>query len=101
MPSYQFECDVCEIRFTITRKMAEAGDPYACPHCNGETRRIFFAAPAIWHTEGSHNGDYGKGNVTGTKNDAFRKAWKKAYKEEAPDPNVLARDVPRNGSEKF
>jgi hypothetical protein len=66
--------------------MKDAGDPFDCPNCGQPAARVFFAAPAVWNTEGSHNGTYGKGNVIGTKADALNKAWGKHYKEAPPKP---------------
>lgn len=98
MPDYIFVCDTCETQFTVRRRMSEAGDPYDCPKCEGPARRVFYPTISVWHCEGSHQGDYGRGNHVGTKNDALRKTFKEAYGEDLPPP---APDVPRNGGEKY
>lgn len=98
MPTYEFECDQCDVRHSTTRRMSEAGEPFQCPKCGGPTRRIFFAAPVTWHTDGAHVTDYGRGNHIGTKNDELNRIWSKQFGEAPPPP---ASDVPKNSGEKF
>lgn len=95
---YQFEC-VTDGPFEVHAPMKE-GPParVKCPLCQEVAKRIFYPTVDVWHTEGSHKGDYGRGNHIGTKNDALNRAWSKATGETPPKP---AADVPRNGSEKY
>ncbi len=40
MPIYAFDCAVCGA-FEVTRGVADAGAPAACPGCGGHGRRVF------------------------------------------------------------
>lgn len=97
MAEYLFGCTEHGV-FSVHRPMRDAGQPASCPTCHAPGERIYTATPDIWHCEGSHKGDYGTGNHTGTKADALNKQWSKYYKEPPPPP---ANDVPRNSSEKY
>lgn len=97
MPTYEFYCRDHGI-FEVVRKMADAGEPADCPVCHTRSQRLFASVPDVWHCEGSHKGDYGRGNFVGDKRTALNKAWSKFYGEKPPPP---AADVPRNSSEKY
>lgn len=84
--------------FEVVRKFADAGQPAECPVCKQQAERIFSAVSDIWHCDGAHKTDYGKGNFTGSKIEALNRAWSKYYKEPPPPP---ARDVPKNSGEKY
>lgn len=86
MPIYEFECKECEQVLEVIRPMAESSEPHTCPDCGNETTRKFGVGAVIWNCEGSHIGDYGKGNTVGTKADALNKAWSKHYKRKPPAP---------------
>jgi len=97
MPTYLFRCAE-HGEFDVTRPMAEASAPATCPTCQAEAKRIFVVPPDVWHCDGSHRGDYGKGNHTGSKVDQLNREWSKYYGEAPPPP---AKDVPKNSGEKF
>ena len=40
MPIYAFDCAACGA-FEVTRGVADAGTPAACPGCGGHGRRVF------------------------------------------------------------
>lgn len=97
MPRYDYECP-SHGRFEVIRKMMEVQSDEPCLICGRRSNRVFTPIPDVWHTEGSHRGDYGTGNTVGTKADALNKNWSKAWGEAPPPP---AADVPTNGSEKY
>ncbi|MEA3460011.1 MAG: zinc ribbon domain-containing protein [Chloroflexota bacterium] len=35
MPIYEYYCADCKTKFEVLRRMSEADDPIACPHCGG------------------------------------------------------------------
>ena len=73
--------------------MSAASDPAFCPTCGEEAVRVYTPLPDTWHCEGSHRGDYGTGNHTGTKADALNRAWSAYYGEPPPPPDTSG---PRN-----
>lgn len=46
MPVYEYACTDCG-PFTATRAMAEFREPYTCPDCGSEARRVMLTAPAV------------------------------------------------------
>lgn len=40
MPRYDFRCRECADTFTVTRPMAQAGDPAECPAGHGDTVKL-------------------------------------------------------------
>lgn len=40
---YEFACDECMVTWEVQRPMERAGDPEPCPHCDGPTRRVYYA----------------------------------------------------------
>lgn len=97
MAEYLFGCPEHGV-YSVFRPMARAGDPALCPTCEAPGTRIYTVTPDIWHCDGAHKTDYGKGNFTGDKRTALNKQWSQFYKEPPPPP---AADVPRNSSEKY
>ena len=97
MPRYDYRCPSCGI-VEIVQKMADATERLECQVCGSMMIRIYQPVTDIWHTDGSHKGDYGSGNHVGTKTDALNRNWSKAWGEDPPPP---AADVPKNGSEKY
>lgn len=98
MPTYVFRC-ATHGEFEIVRKMAEAGEPAGCPECGLDADRVWLPTPDVWACDGSHKGDYGKGNdgQAGSKRDLLNKRWSKAWGEKPPAP---AKDVPKNSRDK-
>lgn len=52
MPRYEHVCDRCDHHFSVSRPMADAGDPAFCPQCEAKARRIFHSNPIIFRPEG-------------------------------------------------
>lgn len=97
MPTYEFLCRD-HGPFEVVRKYADAGEPADCPVCHHKAQRLYSSVPDIWHTDGAHKTDYGRGNHIGDKRTALNKLWSKQWGEKPPPP---ATDVPRNSGEKY
>ena len=50
MPTYEYECDKCSLRFEVKRSFTESGGNI-CPRCGSEGRQIYFPMPL--HFKGS------------------------------------------------
>jgi putative FmdB family regulatory protein len=46
MPVYDYECGDCGA-FTLTRPMAECGEPASCPECGAASPRAFLVMPNL------------------------------------------------------
>ena len=51
MPIYDYECDVCRLRFEHKRHVNDDSAVY-CPQCRREARRVFLAVPLIFKGSG-------------------------------------------------
>tara|TARA_B100001971_G_C17837491_1_gene356880 strand:- start:108 stop:359 length:252 start_codon:yes stop_codon:yes gene_type:complete len=67
VPVYEYECDVCRIRFE--RKHGFDEEPVVeCPECRGQTQRVFYSAPVIFKGSGFYVTDSRKsGDVASEK----------------------------------
>lgn len=51
MPTYEYECDVCNHRFEVEQNMRD--DPLTeCPRCSGPVRRVFSPNSVIFKGSG-------------------------------------------------
>ncbi|MFW6150513.1 MAG: FmdB family zinc ribbon protein [Chloroflexota bacterium] len=51
MPTYEYECGQCSLRFELRRRFGE--DPGAvCPRCEGLAHRVFTPVPIIFKGPG-------------------------------------------------
>ena len=70
MPTYEYECERCSIRFELKRRFGENGEA-SCPQCQGKGRRLLSAVPIIFKGSGfyvtdsrkDHNRQSGKDDV--------------------------------------
>jgi len=99
MPTYIFRCQT-HGEFEVYRGFDEPTSPVNCPICGSPARRVYQPIPDIWHCDGAHKTDYGRGvnALPGDKRDVLNRRWKEAWKEDPPPP---APDVPKNRSEKY
>lgn len=51
MPTYEYECEKCSLRFELKRRFSENGGA-SCPRCRGEARRLFSPVPIIFKGSG-------------------------------------------------
>lgn len=51
MPTYEYDCSKCNIRFEVIRKFSETGGN-TCPTCGGEGQRIYFAPHLVFKGPG-------------------------------------------------
>ena len=57
MPTYGYECKVCEHQFETLQKMTD--EPVKeCPKCKGEVRRLLFPVGIVFKGSGFHINDY-------------------------------------------
>jgi putative FmdB family regulatory protein len=57
MPLYDCRCTECGHRFEESRSMIARDEPYECPKCGGEARRVFNTPPALpWTPVASESG---------------------------------------------
>jgi putative FmdB family regulatory protein len=63
MPVYEFECDVCGLRFSQRRSF---GDPYpdTCPNGHESIHRIFVPPAIIFKGSGFYSTDHGRNGRT-------------------------------------
>ncbi|MFQ5996368.1 MAG: FmdB family zinc ribbon protein [Dehalococcoidales bacterium] len=60
MPTYEYECGVCQRRFE--RKQSFDEEPVAmCPECRGKARRVIHSIPVIFKGSGFYITDSRKG----------------------------------------
>jgi len=41
MPTYEYVCPKCNLKFELKRPISEAGQDAACPHCHSSAKRVF------------------------------------------------------------
>ena len=60
MPTYEYECGVCQFRFE--RKQSFDEEPVAmCPECQAKARRVIHSIPVIFKGSGFYITDSRKG----------------------------------------
>jgi putative FmdB family regulatory protein len=63
MPVYQYECDVCGMRFELRRHFGES-HPMICPAGHKDVHRVFAAPTIIFKGSGFYVTDHGRnGNL--------------------------------------
>ncbi len=61
MPTYEYECEKCCLKFELKRHFGEDGEA-PCPQCAGEARRIFSPVPIIFKGSGFYVTDNKQNN---------------------------------------
>ena len=57
MPTYEYECDICQVHFERKQKFDE--EPAAsCPKCQGKARRVIHSTPIIFKGSGFYVTDH-------------------------------------------
>ena len=62
MPIYEYECDLCGLRFERKQRFDE--EPVSiCPECDGKARRVIHSVPIIFKGSGFYVTDSRKGGI--------------------------------------
>lgn len=48
MPTYDFKCDTCGNLVEVKRSIQYAEDPYYCPTCGDQMKKVFSPIPAVF-----------------------------------------------------
>lgn len=51
MPTYEYQCNCCHLRFEIKRGFGD-GHRVTCPQCEGDTRLLFSPVPIVFKGPG-------------------------------------------------
>ena len=51
MPTYEYECEKCLLRFELKKRFSEDGNAF-CPQCGSKARLIFTPPPIIFKGSG-------------------------------------------------
>jgi len=92
MPIYEYECDVCGIRFERMQRIME--EPLkTCPECSGKVHRVLQPVGIIFKGSGFYVTDHKAASPTAmpgesrfSGNDSAVKAADKTEKKESPVP---------------
>lgn len=57
MPSYDYRCEPCDVRFEVTRPIGDATE-VRCPDCDLPAKRVFTPVGVVFKGSGFHNTDY-------------------------------------------
>lgn len=52
MPTYEYQCPKCSLRFEVKRAFGDNNAPVFCTHCGTEAKRLFSAVPVIFKGPG-------------------------------------------------
>jgi len=73
MPTYEYECEKCSLRFELKKRFSSDGGA-SCPRCQGKARRIFSPVPIIFKGSGFYVTDSRKHQSRISNEDDFGKA---------------------------
>jgi putative FmdB family regulatory protein len=57
MPSYEYDCMVCAVRYTKTRSISEEDPGYNCKSCNKSLVRVYLSVGAVFNGTGFYSTD--------------------------------------------
>ena len=64
MPTYEYECNECHLRFDRKQRFDE--EPVTvCPNCRGKSRRVIHSTPIIFKGSGFYITDNRKNSAVG------------------------------------
>ena len=84
MPVYQYECDVCAVRFELHRHFGDA-HPTTCPNGHEGVHRIFAPPTVIFKGSGFYVTDNGRNGRTGGRSSKSEESSKTDAAEKRPD----------------
>ncbi len=64
MPTYEYECETCGIRFERRQKIMDA-PLEKCPECEGPVRRVLFPVGIVFKGSGFYCTDHRSGSSSG------------------------------------
>ena len=101
MPTYEYECEACSLKFEVKRGFHEKGGD-SCPQCGLAGKRIYFAPPLIFKGPGFYCTDSRTEKDPELEAKAKADAAEKALKEEPKKPVAKAESKdPGNGHERL
>ena len=73
MPTYEYLCPRCNLKFELKRSFSEASEDATCPHCQSSAKRVFSPLSIIvkdgYGLSFSKTDKPGSGGVLGGKKD--------------------------------
>lgn len=57
MPTYDYRCTECDVRFEVSRPMGSSAEA-TCPSCGAAAKRVFTPVGVAFKGSGFHNTDY-------------------------------------------
>jgi len=84
MPTYDYQCKVCSLRFELKKGFDESVEAN-CPQCCGEARRLFSPVPIVFKGPGFYVTDNAASN-SAAKLDDKRDGDKPVESEKASEP---------------
>jgi putative FmdB family regulatory protein len=60
MPTYEYDCTLCGLRYNKSRSMMEDDPGYQCEICNKELVRVYSNVGIQFNGKGFYTTDYGK-----------------------------------------
>ena len=67
MPTYEYECEKCSMRFELRKRFSDNGSTF-CPQCGSEARLVFVPTPIIFKGSGFYVTDNKDSNEHHLKN---------------------------------
>lgn len=85
MPIYSYRCesDPCQWEGDVMRPISQCSDPYPCPDCTGETKKLVTQVGVIF-----------KGDGWATKNGRIAKQMREKNRRLSGKENEMKRDAP-------
>ena len=96
MPTYEYRCDSCSLKFEVRKRFGENSGG-VCPKCQGEGRRLFSAVPIIFKGSGFYVTDHRAKNSAGEWSNGSEEADKEGPTKEGPTEVESKKDG--NGAE--
>lgn len=69
MPAYDYRCTACDVVFEVVRSISDS-TAQTCPHCGGDTKRVFTPVGVHFKGSGFYNTDSRKAAAPETKEPA-------------------------------
>jgi len=57
MPTYEYQCPKCSLKFEAKRSFGDNNSPVFCTRCGTEAKRLFSAVPVIFKGPGFYTTD--------------------------------------------
>lgn len=80
MPTYEYECEKCQLRFELRRQFSDNGSIF-CPQCGSKAHRLFSPVPIIFKGPGFYVTDNRKDSESFSDNGNGAKSGGEKVKE--------------------